>query len=61
MLSLSHFSPVTVTLAPHDVGGFLLAGNDEAGRYVQPSTQDDLASVVSLEAHRVMSVSPRLM
>jgi hypothetical protein len=52
--------PEIATLAPHDVGGFLLVGNDAAGRYVQPSTQDDRAfaatitsgSVVLLEAQR---------
>jgi len=47
-----------VLQGPGDISGFLLAGNDAAGRYVQPSRQDDLAfaaaitsgSVVLLEA-----------
>lgn len=54
-------NPVEITaLAPGDLGGFALVGNDAAGRYVQPSTQDDLTfaaaitsgSVVLIEAER---------
>jgi hypothetical protein len=47
-------NPVEVTeLAPGDLGGFALVANDAAGRYVQPSTTDDLTFAAAITSGSV--------
>jgi hypothetical protein len=48
-------NPVEITgLAPGDLGGFALVGNDAAGRYVQPSTADSLTFAAAITSGSVM-------
>jgi hypothetical protein len=48
-------NPVEITeLAPDDLSGFALVGNDAAGRYVQPSTADELTFAAAITSGSVM-------
>jgi hypothetical protein len=54
-------NPIEVTeLGPGDLGGFALVANDAAGRYVQPSTADDLTFAAAITSGSVVLLDAEL-
>jgi hypothetical protein len=52
--------PEITEIAPNDVDGFVLVGNDAAGRYVQPSTQDHLTFAAAITDGSVVLLDAEL-